>query len=52
MKIYQKPATSKLMTRFDNELRNLIMEDLKAFRAKNPFLNNNNQATEKQLKAA
>jgi len=51
MKTLQKPATSKLITRFDNELRTLLMEDLKAFREKNSYLNNN-QAAEKQLKAA
>jgi len=55
MKTLKKPATSKLMTRFDNELRNLLSEDLKAFRMKNSFLNNNynNQAAaQQQLSAA
>jgi hypothetical protein len=41
MKTYKKPATSKLVARFDNELKNLLMEDLKAFRMKNQFYNNN-----------
>jgi len=41
MKTYNKPATSKLLVRFDNELKTLLMEDLKAFRAKNQFYNNN-----------
>lgn len=35
MKNYSKPSPSKL-ARFDQELKNLLMEDLKAFRAKNP----------------
>ncbi len=38
MKTYSKPATSKLVTRFDNELKNILTSDLKAFMAKNPFL--------------
>ena len=39
MKNNQKPAVSKLVARFDNELRNLIMEDLRAIRGvKNHFL--------------
>jgi len=40
MKTYNKPATSKLIVRFDNELKQLLMEDLKAFRAKNNQRNN------------
>jgi hypothetical protein len=44
MKAYNKPATSKLVTRFDNELKNLLMEDLKAFREPNQFLPSNKQA--------
>lgn len=40
MKTYKKPATSKLVARFDNELKNLLMEDLKAFKAKDQFYNN------------
>lgn len=35
MKTYQKPATSKLVSRFDKELMNLLMSDLKAIKAKN-----------------
>jgi hypothetical protein len=41
MKTYQKPATSKLTVRFDTELRNILMEDLKAFKARNQFYYNN-----------
>jgi len=43
MKTYNKPATSKLVTRFDNELKNLLMEDLKAFRNRNKFAAANKQ---------
>jgi hypothetical protein len=39
MKINQKPATSKLVARFDNELMNIIMADLRSIRtAKSSFL--------------
>ncbi|MEO7213955.1 hypothetical protein [Mucilaginibacter sp.] len=41
MKTYKKPATSKLVTRFDNELRSLLMEDLKALRERGRFTRNN-----------
>ena len=40
MKTYNKPATSKLLIRFDNELKQLLMEDLKVFRGKNHQSNN------------
>ena len=35
MKTYQKPATSKLVNRFDKELMNILMNDLKAIKQKN-----------------
>ena len=35
MKTYYKPATSKLVSRFDKELKNILMSDLKALKAKN-----------------
>lgn len=39
MKTNQKPAISKLVARFDNELREIIMNDLKMIKgAKNHFL--------------
>ena len=47
MKTYNKPATSKLLARFDNELKQLLMDDLKVFRAKN-IERNNQPATQKQ----
>ncbi len=40
MKTYNKPATSKLLARFENELMRLLIEDVKAFRAKNIHRNN------------
>jgi hypothetical protein len=49
MKTYnKKPATSKLLTRFDNELKNLLMEDLKAYKLKNQFILSNNQSAEQK----
>jgi hypothetical protein len=39
MKNYnRKPAPSKLVAKFDHELMNILMEDLKAFRAQNPAI--------------
>lgn len=53
MKSYKKPATSKLVARFDNDLKNLLMEDLKAFRERNQFTASNKQeAAQQQLSAA
>ncbi|WP_158557186.1 hypothetical protein [Mucilaginibacter conchicola] len=51
MKTY-KPATSKLVARYDNELRNLLMEDLKAFRERNQFTSNKQKAVQQTLSAA
>lgn len=45
MKTYNKPAASKLVVRFDKELRELLINDLKALKVvKNQFANrvNNN----------
>ena len=53
MKTSKKPATSKLVARFDNELMNLLMEDLRSFREKNQFTSSNKQnAAQQQLSAA
>jgi hypothetical protein len=53
MKAYKKPATSKLVTRFDNDLKNLLMEDLRSFRERNQFSPSNKQeAIQQQLSAA
>jgi hypothetical protein len=45
--LQQKPATSKLLIRYDNELKNLLMADLKAFREKGQFISNH-QSVAKQ----
>lgn len=50
MKTY-KTATSKLVARFDNELKNLLMEDLKAFKDRTQFTSNKQKAVQ-QLSAA
>jgi hypothetical protein len=44
MKTYNQPAASKLLDRFDKELKTLITEDLKLFMIKNQFLAHNKQA--------
>ena len=44
MKTYKKPAASKLLTKFDNELKSLLSSDLKAFMDRNPFLMRKKQA--------
>ncbi len=49
MKTYNKPAASKLLKRFDNELKQLLMEDLKVFRGKN--IRRNNQPAMQTLAA-
>ena len=48
MKIIKKPATSKLAARFDNELRTIIMNDLRSIKegAKIVFLKTMPQPTE------
>ena len=53
IKAQYKPAKSKLVTRFDNELKNLLMEDLKAFIKRNQFtLSNKQKVAQQQLIAA
>jgi hypothetical protein len=52
MKTYKKPATSKLVARFDDELRNLLLEDLKALKERGLFTTRNNQAAQQTLSAA
>ncbi len=50
MKTYRKPSISKLVAKFDSELKELIMSDLKAIKeAKNQFLN---QSKSNSLSAA
>ena len=48
MKTYNRLSTSKLVAKFDNELRNILLEDLKAFRTKNKFTISNKQASVQQ----
>lgn len=43
MKTYNKPAVSKLVAKFDNELKNILMNDLKDFMSQNPFLRRRKQ---------
>ena len=39
MKFNRKPATSKLVANFDSQLKEMLMEDLKAIKAvKNTFM--------------
>jgi hypothetical protein len=40
MKAIKKPSISKLTIRFDNQLKNIILNDLKALKAKGPLLPN------------
>lgn len=44
MKAYNKPAASKLLTKFDNELKDLLANDLLEFMKKNPFVRSKKQA--------
>ena len=52
MKTYKKTSTSKLAQRFDNELKNLIMEDLRSFKSRNQFLSLNKQDVAQQTLSA
>lgn len=38
MKTYKKTVSSKLLTKFDIELMNILTNDLKLLMARNPFL--------------
>jgi hypothetical protein len=44
MKTLRTPTAMKLTARFDYELKNILINDLKLFMAKNPFLTSNKQA--------
>ena len=46
MKTSQKPATSKLLIRYDNALKNMLMADLKAFKERGQFTSNNQAAAQ------
>lgn len=49
MKTQQKSAISKLLKRFDNDLKEMLLADLKAF--KSQFTNSNNQSAQQQKAA-
>jgi hypothetical protein len=44
MKIVKNTKVARLLARFDNELKNLLTNDLKAFGTKNTFLISKTQA--------
>ena len=45
MKSYKKTSTTKLVNRFDNELRAILLNDLNTVRGvKDQFITSNNQA--------
>lgn len=45
MKTYNKPSISKLVDRFDNELKNILLDDLKTVKsAKNQLLDSIKQS--------
>ncbi len=46
MKTYKKPAASKLLIRFDNELKNILIGDLNSFMDRNPFFARSKQDKE------
>jgi len=52
MKSSKKPSTSKLVARFDEELKNLLMEDLRSLRERNQFKNIQKVAAQRTLSAA
>ena len=52
MKTYNKPAASKLLVRFDNELKNILMNDLKSFMDRNQFLSNKQANAQSNLSVA
>jgi hypothetical protein len=45
MKVIKNTSATRLLTRFDNELKNILTKDLKAFAANNTFFMGNKQAT-------
>ena len=44
MKTYNKPAPSKILAKFDNELNNLLANDLREYINSNTFLMRKKQA--------
>jgi len=45
MKTYKRPSATKLLIRFDNELKDILTSDLNSFMEKNRFFSSNKQAT-------
>lgn len=39
MKNFNQPSTSKLVNQFDKDLKNMLLQDLKAFKTKTQFVN-------------
>ena len=52
MKNYKTIPASKLIARFDNQLLDILLEDLRNFRAKNKVKNINQQVTAQQTLSA
>jgi len=52
MKAYKTPSASKLVARFDTELKNILLEDLENFRAKNKVMNIKQQTAAQQTRSA
>ncbi|MEN0054062.1 MAG: hypothetical protein AAGC65_10350 [Mucilaginibacter sp.] len=52
MKTTKTPSASKLVARFDTELKNILLEDLKNFRAKNKVMNINPQTADTETRSA
>jgi hypothetical protein len=52
MKASNKISTAELLDRFDNELKNILMEDLRSFKAKTYFLRIIKQAPVRTMSAA
>jgi hypothetical protein len=49
MKTYTKPSSHKLVDRFDNQLKSLLLEDLKTFIANTKFTNSHSQVSVQQV---
>jgi hypothetical protein len=52
MKTYTKPSSHKLVDRFDNQLKSLLLEDLKTFIANTKFTNSHSQVSVQQVFSA
>ncbi|SDE42002.1 hypothetical protein SAMN05216464_10671 [Mucilaginibacter pineti] len=52
MKTYKTPSASKLVARFDNELKNMLLQDLRSFKANSTVRNISQQAARENMSAA